>query len=411
LTDSGGERARRFLADRTRDMRASEIRELLKLTEGREIISFAGGLPDPETFPREELAEVAREVILERGDQALQYIPTKGVTEFRRILRDFLSSRGVRVTLTDDVIVTTGSQEALYLIGKILVNPGDVVFVEAPTYLAAINVFRQFGARFKSAPVDEDGMRVDVLEERIKEARSEGSNLKLIYTIPTSQNPSGTTMSLERRRYLLELAERYDLLIVEDDPYSFFTFEPVEAEPLKTLDRSGRVIYVGTMSKILSPGLRIGWALAESWVITSMELAKQSVDLHSSTLSQFIAMEAIRRGLIDKTVEKARKLYKVKRDAMLEALEDYFPENSRWTKPVGGLFIFAYAPPGIDTKKLLPEALERGVAYVPGASFFAEGGGENTMRLNFSYPSLTQIREGIRRLGVLLKEKAGSTAG
>ncbi len=403
----GGERSRRFLAERARGMRASEIRELLKLTEGRDIISLAGGLPDPQTFPREELAEIARRVILERGDQALQYSPTLGVTEFRRVLKEFLSDHGVAVSSSDDVIVTTGSQEALYLIAKVFVDPGDVVFVEAPTYLAALNAFRHYGAHFKSAPLDDEGMRTDVLEERIREAKREGRRLKLIYTIPTSQNPSGVTMSLERRKHLLELAEEYDLLIVEDDPYSFFTFEPVEAEPLKTLDKSGRVIYLGTLSKILSPGLRIGWALAESWVVTALELAKQSVDLHSSTLSQFIAAEAMRKGLVDKTVEKARTIYKEKRDVMLESLEEYFPSSCRWTRPVGGLFIFAYLPEGLDTKAMLPEAIERGVAYVPGASFFAEGGGENTMRLNFSYPSKEQIREGIRRLGLLIREKVG----
>lgn len=405
MSGLGGERARRFLAKRVASMKASEIRELLKLTEGKDVISLAGGLPDPATFPREELAEIAREVILEHGDRALQYSPTPGVTMFRRVLTGFLSRYNVRVDPDDSIIVTTGSQEALYLIGKTMIDPGDYVLTESPTYLAALNVFRQFGANFISAPVDEDGMKVEVLEERLRKAIAEGKQVKLIYTVPTCQNPSGVTMSMERRRHLLELAEEYDLMIVEDDPYSYFTFEPVEAVPLKTLDKSGRVIYLGTLSKILAPGLRVGWALAPSWVVTSLELAKQAVDLHSSTLSQYIAAEAIRRGIVEKTVEKARSIYKVKRDTMLEALEEYFPEGSRWTRPVGGLFIFAYAPEGIDTKQLLAEAIERGVAYVPGSSFFPEGGGENSMRLNFSYPTITQIREGIRRLGLLLREK------
>ncbi len=405
MSGLGGERARRFLAKRVASMKASEIRELLKLTEGKDVISLAGGLPDPATFPREELAEIAREVILEHGDRALQYSPTPGVTMFRRVLMGFLSQYNVRVDPDDSVIVTTGSQEALYLIGKTMIDPGDYVLTESPTYLAALNVFRQFGANFISAPVDEDGMRVDILEERLRKAVAEGKQVKLIYTVPTCQNPSGVTMSMERRRHLLELAEKYDLMVVEDDPYSYFTFEPVEAVPLKTLDKSGRVIYLGTLSKILAPGLRVGWALAPNWVVTSLELAKQAVDLHSSTLSQYIAAEAIRRGIVEKTVEKARSIYKVKRDTMLEALEEYFPEGSRWTRPVGGLFIFAYAPEGVDTKQLLAEAIERGVAYVPGSSFFPEGGGENSMRLNFSYPTVTQIREGIRRLGLLLREK------
>ncbi len=399
------------LSKRTYYMRASEIRELLKLTEGRDIISFAGGLPDPSTFPKEELAEIAREVILEYGDHSLQYSPTPGVTPFRHTVAEFLQRNGVAVRSGDQVIVATGSQEILYLVSLTLIDDGDVVFVEAPTYLAAINAFRVYRPRLVSIPMDEEGMRTDILEQKAAKLASEGFRLKMIYTIPTCQNPSGITMSRERRKHLLEIAEKYDLIVVEDDPYSFFSFEPLDAEPLKTMDKSGRVIYVGTLSKILAPGLRIGYAVGPAWVISTFELAKQMVDLHSSTLTQYIAMEAIKRGLVEKTVEKARKIYKEKRDVMLEAMEEHFPEGSKWTKPVGGLFIFAYAPKGIDTRALLPEALLRGVAYVPGASFFVEGGGENSMRLNFSYPTLEQIREGIKRLGKLLAEKAGAPKG
>ncbi|MCE4621398.1 MAG: PLP-dependent aminotransferase family protein [Desulfurococcales archaeon] len=399
---------RKFLSKRTELLKESEIRELLKLTEGRDIISLAGGLPDPSTFPRDKLASIAQRVIEDLGDKALQYSPTPGVTPFRRVLTTFLERNRVKVRGDDDLIVTAGSQEALYLLAKAVIDPGDYVLVEAPTYLAAINVFREYGAKFISAPVDDEGMNVHVLEERAKKAVREGARLKLIYTIPTCQNPSGVTLSRDRRKHLMELAEDLDLLIVEDDPYSFFSFEPIDAEHLKTMDLNGRVIYIGTLSKILSPGLRIGWALGPSWLIRTMELAKQTVDLHSSTLSQYVAMEAIREGVVDETIERAKRLYKMKRDVMLEALEEYFPEGSRWTKPAGGLFVFAYAPEGIDTKKLLPEAIDRGVAYVPGASFFVEGGGQNTMRLNFSYPPPELIREGIKRLGSLLREKIGS---
>ncbi len=394
----------KFLADRTKYMKASEIRELLKLAEQGNVISFAGGLPDPATFPKEKLSKIAARVIEEQGDMALQYGPTLGVTQFRNILKQFMRRNNVKVNDNDDVIVTTGSQESLYLIGKVFVDPGDYVLVEAPTYLAALNVFRQFGAKFASAPVDENGMKVDVLEERAKKLIKEGARIKLIYTIPTCQNPSGVTMSRERRKHLLELAEELDLLVVEDDPYSFFSFKPVDAEPLKTMDKSGRVIYLSTLSKILSPGMRIGWTLANSEIIRSLELAKQAVDLHTPNLTQYIAMEAIKEGVIDEGIERAKKLYKEKRDIMLEALEKYFPEGSSWTRPIGGLFIFAYLPKGIDTKKLLPEAVKRGVAYVPGQSFFAEGGGENTLRLNFSYPPIDLIEEGIKRLGNFFKE-------
>lgn len=388
-------------------MRASEIRELLKLTEGRDIISFAGGLPDPRTFPKKELAEIAKEVIEKYGDSALQYSPTPGVTPFRETLTDFLNSHGVSVTKNDQVIVTTGSQEALYLVSLTLIDDGDVVFVEAPTYLAAINAFRVYRPRLVSIPIDEEGMRTDILEEKAKKLAADGFKLKMIYTVPTCQNPSGVTMSCDRRKHLLEIAEKYNMIVIEDDPYSFFSFEPLDVEHLKTMDKNGRVVYLGTLSKILSPGLRIGYAVGPKWIVSYFELAKQMVDLQSSTLTQYIAMEAIKRGLVDSTVEKAKKIYKEKRDAMLDAMEKYFPEGSHWTKPAGGLFVFAYAPAGIDTKSLLPEALLRGVAYVPGASFFVEGGGENTMRLNFSYPTIEQIYEGIKRLGSLIAEKAG----
>ncbi len=392
---------------RTYYMRASEIRELLKLTEGRDIISFAGGLPDPRTFPKKELAEIAKEVIEKYGDSALQYSPTPGVTPFRETLTDFLNSHGVSVTKNDQVIVTTGSQEALYLVSLTLIDDGDVVFVEAPTYLAAINAFRVYRPRLVSIPIDEEGMRTDILEEKAKKLAADGFKLKMIYTVPTCQNPSGVTMSCDRRKHLLEIAEKYNMIVIEDDPYSFFSFEPLDVEHLKTMDKNGRVVYLGTLSKILSPGLRIGYAVGLKWIVSYFELAKQMVDLQSSTLTQYIAMEAIKRGLVDSTVEKAKKIYKEKRDAMLDAMEKYFPEGSHWTKPAGGLFVFAYAPAGIDTKSLLPEALLRGVAYVPGASFFVEGGGENTMRLNFSYPTIEQIYEGIKRLGSLIAEKAG----
>lgn len=404
------DRYSRFLARRTSRMRASEVRELLKLTEGKDVISFAGGLPDPNVFMVEELSRIASEIIKSSGDRALQYAPTKGVTVFRDTLKKFLSSHGVRVSDHDDLIVTTGSQEALYLAVKTLVNNDDVVVVEEPTYLAALNVLREYEATLEPVDVDEEGLRVDILEVLLRKLSSDGVRVKLIYTNPTCQNPTGTTLSRERRLHLLELASQYDFLIIEDDPYGYFTFEGERVEPLKSLDREGRVIYLGTFSKILAPGLRIGWALGPRELIDVMELAKQNVDLHSSTLSQFIAMEAIEKGIVDATIEKARNLYRVKRDAMLEALEQEMTGLASWTRPIGGLFIFLTLKEKIDTKKLLLKAIENGVAYVPGGSFFVKKDGSNTMRLNFSYPTLQQIREGIRRLSITVRKEMEGVA-
>jgi len=402
------DRYSRFLAERTRRMKASEIRELLKLTEGKDVTSFAGGLPDPSVFALDEISGIAVDVIKNSGDKALQYAPTKGVTAFRDTLAKFLSAHNVKVRDYDDIIVTTGSQEAIYLASKILIDKEDLIVVEEPTYLAALNVFKELESRLEPVEIDDEGMKVDVLEDRIKSLSSENARVKLVYVNPTCQNPSGTTMSRDRRKHLIELASRYDFLIMEDDPYGHFTFEGEGVEPLKSLDDEGRVIYLGTFSKILAPGLRIGWALGPSELINVIELAKQNVDLHSSTLSQFIAMEAIRRGVVDATIERARGLYRVKRDAMLQELEERLTGLATWTRPIGGLFIFLSLNYKVDTKKLLYKAIERGVAYVPGGSFFVRKDGSNTMRLNFSYPTLAQIREGVRRLATVIKEELHS---
>ncbi len=396
---------RRFASKRTSLFRASEIRELLKLTEGKEIISLAGGLPDPRVFdPR--LAEIGERVLKEHLTYALQYSPTAGVTEFRKVLIDFTKEKGVKVKDEDDIIVTTGSQEALYLIGRVLVDPGDIVIVEEPTYLAAANVFREHGAVFEAIPLDSEGMQTDVLEERLKELKREGKKPKLAYLVPTCQNPSGSTMIQERRKHLIELAEEYDFLIVEDDPYSFFTFEPIVFDYLKSLDKNYRVLYVSTFSKILAPGLRLGWVIAHRDLVRYIELAKQTVDLHSSTLSQFVAMEAIKSGIVEDTIERARSIYREKRDAMMEALEEYMSELATWTRPVGGFFTMVYLKYELNTKEIVQEALMKyKVAYVPGESFFPVSHKKNTMRLNFSYPPSDKIREGVRRIASLIREK------
>jgi len=388
----------------TRALRPSEVREILTLTENRKVLSLAGGLPGPEVFPKEDLARIASRVVEELGDSALQYSPTLGVMPFREAVADFVRSKGVKVLTDDRVAVTTGSQEAIYLLAMTLINPKDAIIVESPTYLAALNVFRYHGAEFVSVPLDENGMRTELLEDKIKEARSKGLNVKLVYTVATCHNPTGVIMPDDRRKELLEVANKYDLLVIEDDPYSFFVFDEVSFTPLKTLDSEGRVIYLGTFSKILAPGLRLGYMVADRQITRAVELAKQMVDLHSSTLSQYIALYALKEGIVEKTIQKARVVYREKRDIMVESLEKYMPEGSHWFKPRGGLFAFIYLPEGVDTSDMLPMAIERGVAYVPGRSFFSDGSGVNAMRINFSYLPPDKLREGIRLIAETAKD-------
>ncbi|MFP3319206.1 MAG: PLP-dependent aminotransferase family protein [Acidilobus sp.] len=388
----------------TRALRPSEVREILALTENRKVLSLAGGLPGPEVFPKEDLARIASRVIEELGDSALQYSPTLGVMSFREAVADFVRSKGVKLLSDDRVAVTTGSQEAIYLLAMTLINPKDAIIVESPTYLAALNVFRYYGAEFVSVPIDENGMKTELLEDKIKEAKSKGLNVKLVYTVATCHNPTGVIMPDDRRKELLEVASKYDLLVIEDDPYSFFVFDDVPFTPLKTLDSEGRVIYLGTFSKILAPGLRLGYMVADRQITRMVELAKQMVDLHSSTLSQYIALYALKEGVVEKTIQKARVVYREKRDIMIESLEEYMPEGSHWFKPRGGLFAFIYLPDGVDTTDMLPMAIERGVAYVPGRNFFSDGSGVNAMRINFSYLPPDKLREGIRLIAETAKD-------
>ena len=393
----------RFLSKDTQYLRSSEIRDLLKLTEGKNVISLAGGLPDPSTFPVEEIEKITQDVLKEKPERALQYSTTSGLVEFRKELVNLSAKRGISGINENNIFVTVGSQEALFMIFNLLVDPGDTVIVEMPTYLAALNVLRARKPNFIGVTVNEKGPNLDELEDKVKKSINDGKKPKLMYVIPTAQNPAGTTMSLDDRKRLIEIAEKYDFLIVEDDAYGFLVFEGESPAPLKALDKSGRVIYTGTFSKILAPGFRLGWVVADQEFIHEMELYKQNVDLHTPSFTQIIAMEAIRRGVIDRQIPKIRKLYKEKRDVMLNAIETYFPREARWTKPVGGMFVFAWLPEKIDTVKMLEEATKRGVAYVPGSSFYYDYSGRNTMRLNFSYPSKEELERGIKILGETIK--------
>lgn len=389
-------------------MKASEIREILKWVAKGGVISFGGGMPDPVTFPKNEIAEIAYEGVKEHGDRLLLYGSTEGMDELRYALIDFMDWRGVKVPSIDNIIVLNGSQQGLDMFGKVFIDQGDVILIELPTYLAAINAFKQYGPRFIGLRMDDDGIEVDTLEEVLKDLRSKGEKPKFLYTVPTCQNPAGITLSLERRKRLLELASKYDFLIIEDDPYSFFLYEPMEIRHLKSMDSEGRVIYISTFSKILSPGLRLGWIAADESFVERFVLAKQSMDLCTSPLLQYIASEALNRNIIQENLPRSCELYRKKRDRMLAALDKHFPEDCRWTKPIGGLFIFAWAPESVDTKEMIMDSVNKyGVAYVPGQSFFVDGSGRNTMRLNFTFAKMEMIDEGIERLGKVIRQRAG----
>ncbi len=398
----------KYLSSVAKSVKASEIRELLAvIRQKKDVISLAGGLPDPKTFPKEMIAKMTEKVIMEYGDYALQYSETKGIYEVREMLSEFLRDvRGFK-TNPEDLLITTGSQQGLYLLGRALIDPGDVVITENPSYLAALGAFKICGADIRGVKIDEHGMKTELLEETIKKILAEGKKIKFIYVIPVAQNPAGTTMTLERKKHLIEIASKYDLLIVEDDPYSYFIYEEgVDVTPIKALDREDRVVYMSTISKILAPGLRIGWIASPKQLSRRFELIKQYLDLHSPTLNQYILAEILKSSMIKEHVKKLAPYYKEKRDIMVNAIEEYFPKEIWYTKPVGGLFVFIYVnKPGFDSGALVNIAVEKyKVAYVPGKSFHPDGSGENSMRLNFSYPSPDKIVEGIKRLGTMIKE-------
>lgn len=395
-----------FFAERTSLLKASEIRQLLKWVAEGGIISFGGGMPSPATFPRQQIIEIITEGINEHGDQLLQYGTTQGLKELRSELRNFMEWKGINVSSIDNILILSGSQQGLDMFGKVFIDEGDVVLMELPTYLAAINAFKPYNPEFVGLKMDDDGIIISALENILKKLKSEHKKLKFLYTVPTCQNPTGVTLSMERRKRLLELASEYDFLIIEDDPYSLILYEPIEVAPLKSMDAEGRVVHLSTFSKILSPGLRLGWIVADDKLIEKFVLAKQVMDLCTSPLLQYIAYGALKRRVIQENLTKIRALYKTKRDKMLEALETYFPDGCKWTRPIGGLFIFVWVPERVNTKELIKDCSKKyKVVYVPGQSFFVDGSGTNTMRLNFSYPTMEEIEEGIKRLGQAIKER------
>jgi len=390
-------------ADRTEFMKASEIRELLKLTENPDIISFGGGMPSPKAFPIKIIEKIVKNVLEKHGTQALQYGPTEGITPLKEaLIKRMKKTRKINCNL-EQIIITSGSQQVLDLTPKILINPGDYIVVECPSYVGALSAFNCYQPSYIPIGMDENGMRTDALEEKIKANREKP--IKFIYTIPAFQNPTGVSLSLERKKHLLEIAEQYDILVLEDEAYSELNYSGKSVPSLKSMDKSGKVIYTHTFSKVLSPGFRLGWLVANEEIIKKMSIAKQGVDLCTNMLVQFIAEEYIRSGYIDKQIPKIRKMYRKKRDVMIKALEKHFPEGSRWTKPEGGMFIWVSLPGKIDTKEMFLDAIKAKVAYVNGAAFCVDGSGRNCMRLNFSNTDDDKIEEGIKRLAKIIRER------
>lgn len=403
-------------AQRTQRMGSSMIRELLKLTQKPEIISFAGGLPAPEMFPVEAFEAASSRVLRQFGSQALQYSTTEGYLPLRELIVEKMGRYGIEASV-DNVLITSGSQQALDLIGKLLINPGDLILTEQPTYLGALQAWRAYQAEFSTVPIDDDGLRVDLLEEALC------GGPKFMYVLPNFQNPGGVTLSYERRLALIDIADRYGVPIIEDDPYGELRFEGEHLPPLVVLDADklngrqytshseshsyfkGNVIYMSTFSKTLAPGLRLGWIVAPASVIQHCVMAKQGMDLHTSSFVQMVAYEVAKDGFLAEHVRQIRQVYRERRDIMLAAMAEFFPPEVRWTQPKGGLFLWVTLPEGMDSTAVLQQAIAHNVAFVPGATFYPDNDQQtNSFRLNFSNATPEQIWEGIGRLGHVLAE-------
>lgn len=399
------ERYAGLFAARTGVMRSSAMRDLMAVTARPEVISLAGGLPDTSTFPAATFAAQMTRIAQESAAEALQYGPTEGFAETVDCIVQVMGAEGMLVD-PDDVIVTTGGQQAIDLVCKALVDPGDAVVCEAPTYPGAVPVFCSYQAETIQVDCDEEGMQVERLEEVLGRLDREGRRPKFVYTVPSFQNPSGATLSLERRRRLVELARQRELLLVEDNPYGLLRFGGEPLPPLYQLDGGDFVIYVGTFSKILSPGIRLGWAVAPPPVMEKIVLGKQASDLCTSTLTQHFVREYFAEGNWLDYVASLSEIYRGRRDTMVEALHRHFPAQATWSEPQGGMFIWATLPEFIDTGDLLAKALREDVAFVPGqAAYVEDGRGRNSMRLNFSGVSDAEIREGVRRIGKAISEQ------
>lgn len=385
-------------AERIGGLKSSAIRDILKVTAKPGMISFAGGLPAPELFPVEDINKAATQVLKMYGSQALQYAITEGLLPLREKIVKMLDPAG-KILTTDRVIITQGSQQGLELISKLYLDKGSMVFTENPSYLGALQAFRLFQARFTAIPSDGSGIRPAELREALKKQRP-----AFLYLMPNFQNPTGVSLSLDRRRELVELAREFELLIIEDDPYGELVFRGERLPSLFSLSSGKNVIYLSTFSKTIAPGLRVAYAAADEEIIGKIALVKQGTDLQTNTFGQYIVNEYLESGQYEEHIKLIRKTYEFRRDCMLAAMKKHLPPTLSWNRPDGGMFLWVTLPEGSNAKDILLRCIERDVAFVPGQEFFPDGSGGNTARLNFSNASIENIDEGMRRMGEVLRE-------
>jgi 2-aminoadipate transaminase len=391
-------------SNRAEKIKTSALRELLRNADRPDIISFAGAFPSPKAFPVDIIKEITIDALDKNAANVLQYGSTEGYPPLREVIAEYSSSKGLN-TQKENVIVVSGAQQGLELVAKTFLDPGDTVILGAPTYPGGIMAFKLFEPRFEAIPVKENGIKVDLLEDRLKRMKSTPPT-KFMYVVPNFQNPSGATIPTRNRKMLYDLVCEYDLLILEDDPYAELRYEGKSLKPIKALDTEDRVIYLKTFSKTLAPGLRAGWMEAPEDLIEKFAIMKQGTDLFANLLGQHIAYGFMKGKFIEPQIRKIIPLYKDKRNRMLEALDGSFPAEVKWTKPEGGLFTWVTLPSHMDTTELLGECMEQKVAYVPGSAFYVDGGGLTTMRLSFGYVSDKQIEEGVRRLSTVIMKSS-----
>ena len=390
-----------FLSNSGKSMKRSAIREILKHLQQPGMISFAGGLPAPETFPVNDLKEIAVEILENDGPESLQYGTTEGDPLLRKMLVERHNRQGLKIGM-ENLIITSASQQALDLIAKVFLDRGDYVICGLPSYLGGLNAFSLYGAQLHGITLDEDGMKPDELEETIITLKELGRKIKLIYVIPDFQNPSGITIPDSRRLKIIEIADKYDLLIVEDSPYREVRFEGKPQKLMKELDTTGRVITLFTFSKIFAPGFRVGWVVGHPEILDKLVMAKQTADLCTSPFVQKIIARYMEKGLLEKNLKKTIDLYRERRNQMITCFRKYMPEGVRWTEPQGGLFLFVTLPHQLDADEIFKKAIVKNVAFVAGSSFYCNNSGHNTMRINFSFSNNTEIEEGVKRLSQVI---------
>lgn len=394
-------------AERTSCMKGSGIREFFKLTERPDVISFAGGFPSPDCFPQERIAHVLSELVLQEGTSVLQYGPTEGNHRLRLYLAQKMTREGA-ITSEENILITNGSQQGLDLISKILLNPHDLVIAEEPGYVGGLGAINNYQGNIIPVSIDEQGLCTHVLEQKLKQFSHEGKKVKLVYVVPNFQNPTGVTMSLERRKHLLQLADRFDFIIIEDNPYGELRYRGEFIPSIKSLDTEGRVIYLGSFSKTFIPGIRVGWIAADRHLVEKLIAAKQATDLCSNTMGQRLVLHFCETGYIDNHVQELVSYYNPKRDLMLSSMEQHFPAGISWTVPDGGFFIWVTFPTNMSSREVLLKCLEQQkVAFVDGGGFFTNGTGKNTARFSFSEASTEEIEEGVYRLGQVLQQVMG----